>query len=83
MHQQFEESEWIRRTEFTNLANRLNEQQYVFPYTMVYKLFRSQTFEDYIYSCTKAQIDSAVIEALQMVKEDYPCVSVAQSKYRY
>lgn len=83
MHQWFEEAERIWKEEFTNLADRLNEQQQILPYTMAYKLFTSQTFQDFINSCTKAQIDGTVTEALEMVKEDYPKINVEQSTYGY
>lgn len=63
------------------LVDRLNEQQWVFPYILTYKLFSSRTFGEFINSCMKAQIDGAVIEALKMVKDDYSDVNVAQSMY--
>lgn len=83
MHQRFEEAERIWREEYTILADRLNEQQCILPYTLIYKLFTSQNFGDFINACAKAQIDGAVMETLEMVKEDCPNVNVAQSKYGY
>lgn len=65
------------------MTDRLNEQQRVLPYTMVYKLFTSQIFGDFINSYAKAQIDSTVTKALEMVKEYYPKINVEQSKYGY
>lgn len=82
MHSRFEKVEWIWKEEFTVLVDRLNEQQRVLPYTLVFKLFGSLTFDDFINACVKAQIDGAVTEALEMVKDDYLDVNVAQSKYR-
>lgn len=71
MHQRFEEVERIWREEFTILVNHLKEQQCALPCTLAYKLF------------TKAQLDSTVTEALEIVKENYSKVDMSQSKYRY
>lgn len=58
-----------------------NEQQWVPPYTLAYNLFDFYMFGDFINSCAKAQIDDVVIEALEMVKDEYLNVNVAQWKY--
>lgn len=77
IHSRFEEVERIWREEFTTLANRLNEQQRILSYTLAYKLFGLLTFGEFINSCAKAQINGVVIEALEMVKDDYLDVDVA------
>lgn len=59
----------------------MNEQQLVLSYTLAYKLFGSYTFGDFINSCVKAHIDGAVIEALEMVNNDYLDINVGQLKY--
>lgn len=83
MHHRFEEAEHIWREEFTALADHLNEQQRVLPYTWLYKLFTSSTFGEFMNACVKAQIKGAVTEALEMIKEDFPEVDVLQAKYGY
>lgn len=83
MHQRFMEAERIWKEEFTSLADRLNEQQRVLPYALLYKVFSSVTFGELVNSCAHSQIFGAVMEALEMVKEDYLDVDVAQSRYGY
>lgn len=83
MYQRFEEAERIWRGELTVLADRLNEQQRVLPYTPLHKLFTLMTFGEFVNNCAKAQIEGAVTEALEMVNEDYPEVDIAQAKYGY
>lgn len=83
MHKRFVKAERIWREEFIILADRLNEQQRVIPYTLLYKLFTSLTFGEFLNNCVKAQIEGAMTEALEMVREDYPDVNMAQAKYGY
>lgn len=71
------------KEEFTVLAGRLNEHHHILPYTLAFKLLGSFTFGDFINVCAKAQIDVAMTDALEMVKDNYPYVNVAQSKYGY
>lgn len=78
MHCRFEEVENIWQEEFSVLADRLHEQQRVLPYTLLYKFFTSSTFEEFVNACVKAQIEGTVIEALEMVKEDFPEVDVCR-----
>lgn len=61
----------------------MNEQQRVLPYTLLYKLFTSLTFGEFMNKCAKAQLDGAMTEALEMVKEYFPEVDVPQAKYGY
>lgn len=49
-----EETKRIWREKFTNLADCLNEQQHVLPYTLLYKLFTFQTFGEFVNACAKA-----------------------------
>lgn len=64
------------------MADHLNEQRGL-PYTLLYKLFTSLSFGGFINACVKAQIEGAVTEGLEMVKEDFPEVDVLQAKYGY
>lgn len=59
------------------LKDRINEQQQMLPYTLVYKLFLSSPFGDFINKCAALMVDGAITKALEMVKKDYSDVNVA------